>query len=85
MFTNLNQLIGFVIGIVVFIVPIILWLVKKDEIFGVFRQGGLSSSIRYIDFLKENNQIRLDNGQNKILVFIIFILRLMRNFKRLFS
>jgi len=58
---------------------------KKDEIFGVFRQGGLSSSIRYIDFLKENNQIRLDNGQNKILVFIIFILRLMRNFKRLFS
>jgi len=57
---------------------------KKEEIFGVFRQGGLSSSIKYIDFLKENTQIRLDNGQNKIFVFIIFILRLMRNFKRLF-
>tara|TARA_B110000027_G_scaffold121506_1_gene135750 strand:+ start:645 stop:1379 length:735 start_codon:yes stop_codon:yes gene_type:complete len=57
---------------------------KKDEIFGVFRQGGLSSSIKYIDFLKENTQIRLDNGQNKIFVFIIFILRLIRNFKRLF-
>ena len=57
---------------------------KKEEIFGVFRQGGLSSSIKYIDFLKENTQIRLDNGQNKIFVFIIFILRLIRNFKRLF-
>ncbi len=57
---------------------------KKDEIFGVFRQGGLSSSIKYIDFLKENTQIRLDNGQNRIFVFIIFILRLIRNFKRLF-
>ena len=57
---------------------------KKEEIFGVFRQGGLSSSIKYIDFLKENTQIRLDNGQNRIFVFIIFILRLMRNFKRLF-
>ena len=56
---------------------------KKNEIFGVFRQGGLSSSISYIDFLKENSQIRLDNGQNKILVYLIFILRLLRNFKRL--
>jgi hypothetical protein len=36
-FTNLNQLVGLVIGIVVFIVPIILWLVKKDEIFGMDR------------------------------------------------
>ena len=57
---------------------------KKDEIFGIFRQGGLSSTIKYMDFLKENNQIRLDNGQNKILVLIIFILRILRNFKRLF-
>ncbi len=57
---------------------------KKNEIFGIFRQGGLSSRIKYIDFLKENNQIRLDNGQSKIIVFSIFILRLLRNFKRLF-
>ena len=57
---------------------------KKNEILGNFRLGGLSSSIRYIDFLKENNQIRVDNGQNKIVVFAIFFLRLIRNFKRLF-
>jgi|TARA_B110000027_G_scaffold130843_1_gene154240 glycosyltransferase involved in cell wall biosynthesis len=58
---------------------------KKNEVLGNFRPGGLSSSIRYIDFLKENNQIRLDNGQNKIVVFIIFFLRLLRNFKKLFK
>jgi len=56
---------------------------KKNEVFGNFRLGGLSSSIKYIDFLKENNQIRLDNGQNKIVVFVIFFLRIIRNFKRL--
>ena len=58
---------------------------KKNEVFGKFRLGGLSSSIKYIYFLKENNQIRLDNGQNKIIVFTIFVLRLLRNFKRLFK
>ena len=42
---------------------------KKNEVLGNFRLGGLSSSIKYIDFLRENNQIRLDNGQNKIVVF----------------
>ena len=57
---------------------------KKSEILGNFRQGGLSSKIKYIDFLMENNQIRIDNGQNKIIVFGIFILRILRNFKRLF-
>jgi glycosyltransferase involved in cell wall biosynthesis len=56
---------------------------KKNEVFGDFRPGGLSSKIRYIDFLRENNQIRIDNGQNKFIVYIIFVLRILRNFKRL--
>mgnify|MGYP001187199986 CR=1 FL=1 len=56
----------------------------KNEVLGIFRKGGLSSTIKYLDFLKENNQIRVDNGQNKIIVFCIFSLRLLRNFKRLF-
>ena len=57
---------------------------KKTEIFGRFRPGGMSSKIRYIDFLKENSQIRIDNGQNKFIVLGIFILRLLRNFTKLF-
>ena len=57
---------------------------KKDEIFGKFRQGGLSSKIKYLDFLKENNRIRINNGQNILFVYLIFVLRLLRNFKNLF-
>ncbi len=58
---------------------------KKNEIFGKFRQGGLSSKIKYLDFLKENNKIRINNGQNPLFVYIIFVLRLLRNFKNLFK
>ena len=58
---------------------------KKNEIFGKFRQGGLSSRIKYLDFLKENNRIRINNGQNILFVYLIFVLRLLRNFKNLFK
>ena len=58
---------------------------RKDEILGKFRLGGLSSRIRYLDFLKENNKIRINNGQNSLFVYTIFILRLLRNFKNLFK
>tara|TARA_B100000287_G_C20489370_1_gene724438 strand:+ start:115 stop:852 length:738 start_codon:yes stop_codon:yes gene_type:complete len=56
---------------------------KKDEILGKFRPGGLSSKIKYLDFLKENNKIRINNGQNIFFVYFIFVLRLIRNFKNL--
>ena len=39
---------------------------------------GLSSRLRYIDYLNENTRIRLDNGQNKIIVWIIHFLRLFK-------
>ncbi len=57
---------------------------KKNEIIGKFRQGGISSKIKYLDFLKENNKIRINNGQNKIYVYFIFLLRALRNFNRFF-
>ena len=56
---------------------------NKNEIFGKFRSGGLSSRIRYIDFLKECSQIRLNNGQNYFVVNFIFLLRLFKNLKRM--
>ena len=59
-------------------------LTKKSEIFGKFRSGGLSSRIRYIDFLKECNLIRLNNGQNFFVVYLIFLARLFRNIKKIF-
>jgi len=55
---------------------------KKNEIFGKFRPGGLSSRIHYLDFLKENTRIRIDNGQNIFEVYLIFLLRIIRNLNR---
>ena len=48
---------------------------KKNEIFGKFRRGGISSKITFMDYLSETIKIRLDNGQNIFLVSIIFLLK----------
>ena len=56
---------------------------KKNEVLGKFRPGGLSSKIKYLDFLRENNRIRINNGQSKLFVYIIFLLRIIRNFKKI--
>ena len=57
---------------------------KKNEIFGKFRRGGLSSRIKFIDYLRECNSIRIDNGQNFFFVYIIFFIRLIKNFNKIF-
>ena len=56
---------------------------KKEEIFGKFRPGGLSSKINFLDYLIECNKIRLNNGQNFIQVYVIFLLRILKNFKKI--
>jgi len=56
---------------------------KKEEILGNFRPGGLSSRIRFIEYLRECNRIRIDNGQNKMIVYFIYILRIFKNFKKI--
>lgn len=56
---------------------------KKDEIFGVFRRGGFSSTVNFKDHFFEEIRIRIDNGQNKLLVFLVFIYKFIRNFKKI--
>jgi hypothetical protein len=56
---------------------------RKDELFGVFSRGGYSSRINFFDHMIECTKIRLDNGQNKILVLISFVLKFVSNLKRL--
>ena len=55
---------------------------KRNEVLGFFNPYGFSSTIRYIDYLKENTQIRLDNDQNKIIVWLIHFLRLSKRIFR---
>ena len=58
---------------------------KNDEVIGHFRSGGLTDKIKYIDYLNENTQIRLDNKQNFILVKIIHYLRYFKRLKLILS
>lgn len=55
----------------------------KNEIFGKFRRGGLSSNIRFIDYLRECNKIRLRNGQNLLLVYLIYLIRCIKGIKKI--
>ncbi len=56
---------------------------KKNELFGVFRRGGFSSKINFFDHFLEEIRIRLDNGQNRILVLMIFIYKFLKNISKL--
>ena len=58
---------------------------KKEEILGKFRSGGISSKLSYLEYLKENTIIRIDNGQNIIFVYLIFLARFLRNFRKVFN
>ena len=50
-FTHLSQLLDFVTGIGGFIVPLLLWFVKKDEVFDMDRHGKAILNFRISMFL----------------------------------
>ena len=50
-FTHLSQLLDFVTGIGGFIVPLILWLTKKDEVFGMDQHGKAILNFRISMFI----------------------------------
>ena len=56
---------------------------KKNEVFGIFRRGGFSSQVNFLDHLFECTRIRLDNNQNKFMVLLTFMIKFVFNLKRL--
>ena len=58
---------------------------KKEEFLGKFRSGGISSRLSYLKYLKENTIIRIDNGQNIIFVYLIFLARFLRNLRKVLN
>ena len=56
---------------------------KKNEIFGDFRSGGISSNLDFWQHFYEKNQIRIDNNQNKVFLFILIFVKLFYNFKKI--
>ena len=56
---------------------------KKNEITGIFRRGGFSSTISYRKLFYEELLIRYDNGQNFLFLFILFLYKFFKNWKKI--
>ena len=53
----------------------------KDELFGIFRKGGFSSKSNFWDISFEESQIRIDNKQNKLIVFLLLLIKIFLNLR----
>ena len=56
---------------------------KKNELIGIFRRGGFSSKIKFRKQFREALMIRYDNNQNLLLIFLIAIYTIFKNFKKI--
>lgn len=56
---------------------------KKEELVGIFKSGtSYSSKFSYLDHLEEETLIRLNNRQNIIFVFIVYLVHYLKNFNK---
>ena len=55
---------------------------KKSELFGIFRRGGFSSQVNFLDHFLEEIKIRINNNQNKLLVLFIFIYKFLKHLSK---
>ena len=51
---------------------------NKNEVFGKFRSGGISSYLSFKDYLNETCKIRIDNGQNYYFVYMLYIIKILK-------
>ena len=57
---------------------------KKNEIVGYFKSGSsYSSRFSFYDHLIEETKIRIDNNQNKLFVFLIFIIHYLKKMEKI--
>jgi len=56
---------------------------KKSELFGVFARGGYSSRIPMFNRTLEEILIRKNNGQNILILLLIFFIKIIFNYKKL--
>ena len=58
---------------------------KKEEVLGGFRAGGFSSKVNYITHLRDLNNIRLDNNQNKLFVNFLYFVKILKKPLKFFT
>ena len=56
---------------------------KKNEIVGIFRRGGFSSTIPSRKLFYEEMKIRYDNGQNIFLLLFIALYKIVKHFRKI--
>ena len=56
---------------------------QKNELFGIFARGGYSSKFTFFERTLEELQIRKDNNQHIVSIIIIFIIKIIFNYRRL--
>ena len=52
---------------------------KEDEVFGIFRPGGISATLDKEYHFFEKIRIRIDNKQNKIFLMVLYFLKIIKN------
>ena len=55
---------------------------KKNEVVGIFRRGGFSSTIAYRKMFIEEMKIRYNNGQNILMLLILGIYKILNYWKK---
>ena len=58
-------------------------ITKKNELISTFDLGGYSSKLSLFEHMLEETNIRINNGQNKIIVLLIFILKFFKHFSKI--
>jgi glycosyltransferase involved in cell wall biosynthesis len=58
---------------------------KKNELFGIFRRGGFSSRTDFTEHMIEELRIRRDNNQSLIILFFIFLVKIIFNYRKFFK
>ena len=58
---------------------------NKEEVLGEFSKGGFSSKVNYVKHLSDLNKIRINNNQNKIFVYLLYIFKIIKRPYKFFS
>ena len=58
-------------------------ITKKNELISTFDLGGYSSKLSLFEHMLEETNIRINNGQNKLIVLMIFILKFFKHFSKI--
>ena len=58
-------------------------ITKKNELISTFDLGGYSSKLSLFEHMLEETNIRINNGQNKLIVLLIFVLKFFKHFSKI--